>query len=204
MPDKQENEGGNERHQIRFVARTLDGVEVMSAPISLKPGEGAATQAKIATAYWGHGQYLAGDTAYACANAFGAEGAVVKFIIEKSSGGGWSSVANLKAKVKDEKAVATWTVPAAAGAKFRFKAKTALNEQTALEFSIPAPPPKAAAAPPPKAAAAPPPKAAAAPPPKAAAAPPPKGAPPAKAPPPKHAGGKVHAGGSVHVGAHRK
>ncbi len=125
-------------HQIRFVARTLDGVEITSAPISLKPGAGAALQAKVASAYWGHAQYLPGDTAYACANAFNAEGAQIKFIVESSSGGGWSGVANLKASVKDDKAVATWPVPAdlAAGAKVRFRAKTVINEQTAIEFTI--------------------------------------------------------------------
>ena len=125
-------------HQIRFVARTLDGMEVTSAPISLKAGAGSDVQAKVTLAYWGHGSYLAGQTAYACAAAHGAEGAVVKFIIEKQAGSAWQSVANLRGKVKDERAVVEWPVPSslAQGSKVRFRAETPWSKKIALEFAV--------------------------------------------------------------------
>jgi len=141
MPDDEEKDGegggGGGSHQVRFVARTLDGVEVISAPITLKAGEGSSKEARLAAAFWGHGSYAPGQTAYACASAHGGDGAAVRFIVEKSAGGGWSGVANLSAKVKGEKAVAEWPVPSLpAGTKVRFRAETGINKQEALPFAV--------------------------------------------------------------------
>lgn len=122
-------------HQIRFVARTLDGMEVSSAPIALDAGEGSSVQAKVAIAYWGHGEYRAGQTAYACAAAHGADGAVIRFTIKD---GGGKSLATLSARVQEERAVAPWTVPAslAKGTKVKFTAETAFSKKDAMEFTV--------------------------------------------------------------------
>jgi len=122
-------------HQIRFVARTLDGMEVSSAPITLEAGAGSAVQARVAIAYWGHAEYRPGQTAYACAAAHGAEGAVVRFTIKDGGGG---SLARLSARVQQERAVAPWTVPAslAKGTKVKFTAETAFSKKDAMEFTV--------------------------------------------------------------------
>src|SRR5712671_3625773 len=109
-----EEAGG--QHEIRFRACSIDGQELQSQAVKLRPAPPPAVEVKLGTAHFAHAQYTVGDVAGLSVQAHGAEGQGVRFVVEKKEGENWEAVQDLRAVVEHGVASASWAIaPASSG-----------------------------------------------------------------------------------------
>ena len=130
-----EEAGG--QHEIRFRACSIDGQELQSQAVKLRPAPPPAVEVKLGTAHFAHAQYTVGDVAGLSVQAHGAEGQGVRFVVEKKEGENWEAIQELRGVVEHGVASASWAIAALAppaGAKAESGAKGAGAKPMQVRF----------------------------------------------------------------------
>src|SRR5882672_11129725 len=86
-------------HEVRFIARSADGREVISHAIWLRAAHPPPPELKLGTAHFGHGRYRVGDTADVAVHSQGGHGQAVRFVIEEEQGGKWAPIQELRGTI---------------------------------------------------------------------------------------------------------
>jgi hypothetical protein len=143
LPSLAPPQGGNAVDAIlRFRAAGRDGLEVISAPFTLR-ADGGDDHA-IHGVSFGHDGYMVTDAATVQLHGVGLEGAKVRFVLEKQNGGDWELIEDVFAVVKGGTASAAWKVPDAGEGKeysLRVRALGKFAEQASPTIKVtPLPP----------------------------------------------------------------
>src|SRR5712664_2675949 len=110
MPLLPPSEEAGGQHEIRFRASSIDGQELQSQTVQLRPAPPPAVEVKLGTAHFAHAQYTAGKVAGLSVQAHGADGQAVRFVVEKKEGESWEAVQELRAVVERGVASASWNI----------------------------------------------------------------------------------------------
>jgi hypothetical protein len=143
MPSLAPPQGGSAADAtLRFRAGGRDGLEVISAPFTLRAD--ATDDHAIHGVSFGHDGYMVSDVATVQVHCSGLENSKVRFVLEKQNGGDWEHIEDVFAVVKDGAASASWKVPDAGEGKaysLRVRALGKFAEQSSSTIQIaPLPP----------------------------------------------------------------
>jgi len=100
-------------HDVRFIARSADGTEVVSQPLRLRSAHPPLLELKLGTAHFGHGRYRVGDTADVVVHGQSGDGHDVRFVIEKEQDGKWAPIQELRGTLSQGIAHARWPIATA-------------------------------------------------------------------------------------------